>query len=113
MREIFAHFRPQHIFHAAAHKHVPMMEHQPFEAFHNNTVGTKTIADLSVEYKVSRFVLISSDKAINPTNSMGATKRLAELYIQALQVKGAECHQIQRCAFRKCFGFVGQCHSDI
>lgn len=85
MRDIFARFNPELIFHAAAHKHVPMMEHQPFEAFYNNTIGTKTLADLSVEFKASRFVLISSDKAINPTNSMGVTKRLAELYIQALQ----------------------------
>ena len=82
MEQIFAKYRPQLVLHAAAHKHVPLMEDSPFEAIKNNTLGTYNTAECANEYKVSHFVLLSTDKAVNPTNVMGATKRTCELIIQ-------------------------------
>ena len=111
IESIFNETRPDVVYHAAAYKHVPLMENYPGEAIQANVLGTKNMADIAVKYKVERFVMISTDKAVNPTNIMGASKRIAEIYVQSLfrklQMENSNCTKFITTRFGNVLGSNG------
>jgi FlaA1/EpsC-like NDP-sugar epimerase len=111
LEPIFKEYNPDVVFHAAAYKHVPLMEDFPPQAILTNVLGTKNIADLSVKYGVQRFIMVSTDKAVNPTNVMGASKRIAEIYVQSLFLKlikkNADCTKFITTRFGNVLGSNG------
>ncbi len=111
VEEVISEMRPDVIFHAAAYKHVPLMEDFPNEAIQANVLGTKNVADMAVKYHAKRFIMISTDKAVNPTNIMGASKRIAEIYVQALfkklQAENADCTKFITTRFGNVLGSNG------
>jgi FlaA1/EpsC-like NDP-sugar epimerase len=107
LEKVFKETRPQVVFHAAAYKHVPMLEHTPWEAINNNVVGTRNVAEAAIKYKTDRFVLVSTDKAVRPTNVMGASKRLAELLVQAQNEYSASETKFMMVRFGNVVGSVG------
>jgi FlaA1/EpsC-like NDP-sugar epimerase len=107
LEQIFRQYQPETVFHAAAHKHVPLMELQPGEAFKNNALGTLRVAEMCLRHRTGRFVLISSDKAINPTSVMGATKRLAEMCVQSLYARNPSATHFMAVRFGNVLGSSG------
>ena len=110
LESIFSKYRPDIVFHAAAHKHVPLMEDSPNEAIKNNVIGTLKTARTASHYQVKKFILISTDKAVNPTNIMGASKRLCEMVIQLI---GRQHDRVCGSALWKCTGKQRKCHSAV
>lgn len=99
LEKVFINFKPNVVYHAAAYKHVPLMEANPSQALYTNVLGTKNLADLSIKYAVERFVMVSTDKAVNPSSVMGASKRIAEMYVQMLQDKLSKDKQVELTKF--------------
>lgn len=107
MEEAFEEYKPDVVFHAAAYKHVPLMEEFPRQAVLTNVLGTKNVADMAIKYGTKRFVMISTDKAVNPTNVMGASKRIAEIYVQSLYLKNPNCTKFITTRFGNVLGSNG------
>lgn len=111
MEKVFKQYHPQIIINAAAHKHVPLMENNCVEAIYNNVFGTKNLIELCEKYNAQRFMMVSTDKAVNPTNVMGATKRMCEMMVQSASMYGHV--KIQCNTFWKCIRKCRKCYSII